>query len=152
MHEARRKRQIHEDSRVAELLAVPRYADVIEGVHADPALQADAEPSRRQPTLITSKTAWREVMAVWAREQQESEALAAEAGGEWTPTVSGSGSRWLPRSLELLFGESKKPAEAPRHKGGFRVEERLMELLEAEASDEETDDDSGDEYDPGAKA
>ncbi|KAI5823255.1 hypothetical protein K523DRAFT_255488 [Schizophyllum commune Tattone D] len=152
VHEARRKRQIHEDSRVAELLAVPRYADVIEGVHADPALHADAESSRRQPTLITSKTAWREVMAVWAREQQESEALAAEAGGEWTPTASGSGSRWLPRSLELLFGVSKKPAEAPRHKGVFRLEERLMELLEAEASDEETDEDSGDEYDPGAKA
>ncbi|KAL1711570.1 hypothetical protein EV715DRAFT_215183 [Schizophyllum commune] len=151
LDEPRRKRQIHEDNRVAELLVVPRYADVIEGVHADCEAYTDSQPNERRPTLVTSKKAWRAVMASWAEEQKASEALAAEADADWAPTVTATAStRWLPRSLESLFGASKKPAEAPHTKGGFAQEERLMEVLEAEASDEESEDDSGDEYDPAA--
>ncbi|KAI5823519.1 hypothetical protein K523DRAFT_357584 [Schizophyllum commune Tattone D] len=163
--DTRKKRQIHEADTAAELLVVPRYADVLEGVHnadavpppavpAGDAAQPEEASSQNHPILITLCAAWRKSMASWAEAQRESEELARAVSEDWEPTTITTGPAcWLPCSLELLFGgKAHKPAAASSDGAAFTAEERLMELLDAEASDNKfgmgEEEGSGTDYDP----
>ncbi|KAJ7584740.1 ribonuclease H-like domain-containing protein [Mycena floridula] len=133
MHE---KCEIHSMDRVQTLLAVPWYADILEG----PDLSDDESGGTHGPT------SWRREMKKWVEDEQEhsdEEMPAAEDIGR-----NQRNKKWLPRSLELLFGgTSKKPIQRRKT---FNQEVLLMELLSAEADDEAPDDGelegSGDDY------
>ncbi|KAJ7206663.1 ribonuclease H-like domain-containing protein [Mycena pura] len=147
---AREPRKNHDDSRVAELIAVPKYADILE--NEDPADDNTAE--RVSSRLVNSRAAWRKLFTSWAVSARQEEMEAEEDEEESAMTVPHTASRkkWLPRSLSLLFGgKIQKEPETRRPRKAFNREELLMELLAAEHSDEEPDDGelegSGDDYD-----
>jgi hypothetical protein len=150
----RGKRENHEKSKLGELLAVPRYADLLEDAgEAD--RECDEEPA--QSILVKSREGWRKEMAKWIQQEREQED--SEDGDDVADTVYGRArSKWLPRSLDLLFGGRKEsdvdqqPRRARRQQA-YMEEARLMELLaDEEADSEKIPDDgelegSGDDYD-----
>ncbi|KAJ6605628.1 hypothetical protein B0H10DRAFT_1820812 [Mycena sp. CBHHK59/15] len=149
----REKRKNHDDGHVANLIAVPQYADILEH---DEASDEDEE-EHISSWLVTSRSAWRKLHASWMVMARQEEMAAESAGGTPTPDGDvpappppGRSSKWLPCSLAKLFGGQipQPPTRAPRR--AFTREELLMELLAAEHSDEEPDDGelegSGDDY------
>ncbi|KAF7371464.1 DUF659 domain-containing protein [Mycena venus] len=169
----REERKNHDESCVADLIAVPQYADPLENEEDS---DDEAGEHRVSSRLVNSGTAWRKLYNTWvvaARvEELEAEELerAKRTTGELDDTTndprSGPGNsartvlqppaperrgRWLPCPLSRLFGGKipQPPERAPRK--AFSREELLMQLLAAEHSDEEPYDGelegSGDDYD-----
>jgi hypothetical protein len=145
---SRQARRNHSDDRVAELLAVPRYADILEN-EADP--DEDKDGGSRSP-IITSGKSWRHVIEGWRKTEQDAD---SDSDTDAPETSGGTQSRsLLPRSLELLFG-GKAMRSASVNTGAsrrpFDRETLMMELLAAEYEDEPLDDGelegSGDDYD-----
>ncbi|KAF9566803.1 hypothetical protein CPC08DRAFT_682210 [Agrocybe pediades] len=153
--EDRNKRQNHESSKVGSLLEVPRYADIIDDDNVD-------EEGNEEPVLVKTRADWRREMGKWVKGVRDAAADDNEDGGEemFADTVYGrSRSKWLPRSLGLLFGgrdvvqaDGDEQQRRIRRRTAYSEEARLMELLADEEADEErTLDDgalegSGDEY------
>jgi hypothetical protein len=145
---SRQARRNHSDDRVAELLAVPCYADILEN-EADP--DDDNDGGSKSP-IITSGKSWRQVIEGWRKTEQDPD---LDPDSDAPETGRGAPSRsWLPRSLELLFG-GKATRSAGVNTGASRCpfdrETLMMELLAAEYKDEPLDDGelegSGDDYD-----
>ncbi|KAJ6569136.1 ribonuclease H-like domain-containing protein [Mycena capillaripes] len=140
----REKRQNHDDSRVADLIAVPQYADLLEKEE-----ESDGESEERiSPRLVNSGAAWRKVYVSWAVaarvEELEAEELSNGNAAGSIPAPPAPNARrggFLARCLAFL--------RAPRK--AFTQQQLLMELLAAEHSEEEPDDGelegSGDDYD-----
>ena len=140
--EDRTKRQNHEKSRVAELLTVPRYADLLEDAGE---MIEDEEPLMQPSGLVKSREGWRKEMGKWVQEEQErsddDDELANKAYGHRR-------SKWLPRSLDLLFAGRKESdideqMRRVRRQQAYTEEARLMELLADEEGDENKIPDDG---------
>ncbi|KAF8954336.1 hypothetical protein BDZ97DRAFT_1865985 [Flammula alnicola] len=139
----RSKRQNHENDKVPELLHVPWYSDL--AVDTDTS-EDDDRPSKPQSMLIKSRVGWRKEMAKWVRVKQErsdndEDELSNVAYGHQR-------SKWLPRSLDLLFGGWKEmdidvQMRWIRRRDTFTEEARLMELIADEEADEERIPDDG---------
>ena len=140
--EDRAQRKNHDQTKVSQLLAVPRYADLLESADT-----SEDEGEQRNPmpqsALVKSHAGWRKGITKWIREEQarddsDDDELANLAYGHQR-------SKWLPRSLELLFGgqkevgidEQMRRAQAAQRRQAFTEEARLMELLVNEELDEE---------------
>ena len=141
--EDRTKWQNHEKARVAELLAVPRYADLLEDAAAGETSKIEEQskqPLASESGLVKSREGWRKEMAKWVQEEQErsdddSDELANKAYGH-------KRSKWLPRSLDLLFAGRKEAdvdqqMQRVRRQQAYTEEARLMELLADEEGDED---------------
>jgi hypothetical protein len=149
--EERGKRKNHDESKVADLLAVPRYADLLE----EAANSGDEEEgtSKARSGLVKSREGWRNEMARWVQMEQErsenSDSDDDNSDGELGNAIYGrQRSKWLPRSLELLFGGRKETDIDEQLRRGLRrqaysEEARLMELLANEEADEERIPDDG---------
>ncbi|KAJ7774329.1 hypothetical protein DFH07DRAFT_767496 [Mycena maculata] len=143
--EPRQKRKNHDDSRVAELIAVPQYADALDNTE-----DSDEEAEHNSSHLINSRGAWRRAYASWMVKAREEEMEAEAQAKIPQPPAPERPSKWLPCPLSKLFGGQipQPPQRAPRKV--FTREELLMELLATKESDEEPDDGelegSGDDY------
>jgi uncharacterized protein (DUF736 family) len=165
----RQERKNHDESRIADLIAVPQYADLLENEENS---DDEAGEHRISSRLVNSGAAWRKLYNTWAVAARVEELEAEElerTTGELDDTTNNPGSgpsdpartvlqppaperraRWLPCPLSRLFGGKipQPPERAPRK--AFSREELLMQLLAAEPSDEEPDDGelegSGDDY------
>ncbi|KAJ7823920.1 hypothetical protein B0H13DRAFT_2241397 [Mycena leptocephala] len=159
----------HNESRVANLIAVPQYADLLENEENSNNKAGEHRVSSR---LVNSGAAWRKLYNTWAVavrvEELEAEELECMTG-ELDDTTNNPGSRpsnpactvlqppaperrtrWLPCPPSQLFGSKiPQPPERVPCKA-FSWEKLLMQLLAAEPSDEEPDDGelegSGDDY------
>jgi hypothetical protein len=103
--EDRLKRQNHNKANVAALLAMPRYADVLDddGEISD----ADNGVAPVNPSgLVKGCTGWRKELAKWVHEEQDQ----SDDENDNLPDVlyGRQRSKWLPRSLDLLFGGQKE--------------------------------------------
>ena len=94
------KRQNHEQNKVSELLKVPRYADLLED---DCPSEDEQELSRSRSALVKSRAGWRKEMATWVQKAQEQSNQSDEDDELQNITYGRQRSKWLPRSLELLF-------------------------------------------------
>ena len=96
------KRQNNDKSSISELLAVPRYADLVE---------EDAETSEEEPGhgktrtgVVKSCEGCRKEMKKWVEEERDR----SDDDGELADVAYGhQQSKWLPQSLDLLFGGRK---------------------------------------------
>ncbi|KAJ7754878.1 hypothetical protein B0H16DRAFT_1418063 [Mycena metata] len=152
IHE-RAAREVHDPTKVAGLLSVPRYADALE----------PNDDEEKNSNLVNSTAKWRVELTKWVKDAQElddeqdpaedpivatdDEEDTAEANPKKAPRKAKS---FFPRSLALLFGgKVANPVGKPRAEQ-FTREALMMELLATEESDEELDDGalsgSGDEY------
>ncbi|KAF5349830.1 hypothetical protein D9757_015258 [Collybiopsis confluens] len=146
---ARNKRKNHQPEHAAKLLSVSRYSDLLNGDIDDSEDSADISP-----VYIKSRAAWRREMRKWQEDEQNRE------GDDETDTQPEAGpssrvKKWLPMSLEKLFGGTARKSvtefmQSRQARRPFTEETLLMELLEAEYSDEPPDDGemegSGDDY------
>ncbi|KAK7041329.1 DUF659 domain-containing protein, partial [Favolaschia claudopus] len=148
----REGRKNHDERRVGELIAIPKYADLVEDT-AELGTDDDVDGEERVSSrLVNSRAAWRKVYTSWAvdacvEEMAEEEEIDISAT---VPVPEGRPSKWLPRPLGKLFGgTASKPLER-RQRKEVSEEALYMELLAAAHSDEEPDDGelegSGDEY------
>jgi hypothetical protein len=141
---SREKRKNHSEDRVDGLLAVPRYADVLDGVGCE-----DSDPAGVESFLVTSRRSWRREMTKWREDERENDEI--EDDEHHAQALNGQrGRRWLPCSLATLFGGNvKRPLERPKRQQ-FNQETLMMELLAAEYDEEPLDDGelegSGDDY------
>jgi hypothetical protein len=135
-----------------ELLAVPRYADLLDDddsdtVSGDQPLPLEAMPSSK---VIKHRSQWRVEMRKWIEEQWDSDE--EEVGPEVSASTGQRVRRWLPKTLSDLFdGEPKRPLQRrARNQHAFDEEALLMELLAQEEEDPIADagelEGSGDEY------
>ena len=144
----RQKRKNHDSEHVDTLPSVPRYADLLlEDSGPEDSLPDQDGPnsssSSSRSVLVASGTSWRREMKKWMEDERENDKNDGHQQGHATRT------RWLPRSLVLLFGgTATRPIRQPRR--DFTRETLLMELLAAECEDEIPDDGelegSGDDY------
>ncbi|GLB43957.1 hypothetical protein LshimejAT787_1501410 [Lyophyllum shimeji] len=146
----RAKHQNHDNTNVAKLLSVPRYTDLLEQD-----VDSEEEPEHRSG-MIKSCEAWQKEMAKWVQEER---AQSDDDDDEVVDVAYGQGhSKWLPRSLDLLFGGRKKTdidqqIRRIRRQQAYIEEALLMELLAAGEEDKERIPDdgelegSGDDYD-----
>ncbi|KAL0566914.1 hypothetical protein V5O48_015079 [Marasmius crinis-equi] len=123
----RGKRQHHNDNK--ELLPVPRF---------DLSVDNDNNNPNDQPLSIRTKQGWREEMVKWIKEERERDS-SDEAEQEARNTAYGGQrrSKWLPRSLELLFGDAPQPevddqSRVIRRRTAYTEEARQLELLAQE--------------------
>ncbi|KAK6981688.1 hypothetical protein R3P38DRAFT_3233777 [Favolaschia claudopus] len=152
LRKQREPRKNHDVKRVAELIAVPKYADLLEQTEDVDADSDGAEAVKVSSRLVDSQAAWRKVYTHWLVSARQEEMAAEDSGEAYEPSVpapEGRRKTWLPCPLSKLFGGTvQKPPS--RRRQAFTQEERLMELLAADHSDEEPDDGelegSGDEY------
>jgi hypothetical protein len=89
-----------------------------------------------QSALVKLRAGWRKELTKWMREEQ---ARSDDSGDDELAnlTYGHQHSKWLPRSLELLFGgqkevgidEQMRRAQAAQQCQGLTEEARLMELL-----------------------
>jgi hypothetical protein len=141
--QARAKRQNNDSERIAKLLAVPRYADILED-------NDSVEEERGQSKLVKSHGVWRTEMKKWI-EQEARNSWADDDSEDDTLANAMYGqkrSKWLPRSLDLLFGEVKdvgvdEQTRRTRRRQAYSEEARLMELLADEEADEDPIPDDG---------
>jgi hypothetical protein len=140
------KRQNHDKAKVGELLVVPRYADLLLEDGEDEGSASEEVLLKPQSALVKSREGWRKEMAKWIREEQEK---SDESDEELANVTYGrQRSKWLPRSLNLLFAGRKEidideQLRRNRRKQGYTEEARLMELLADEEADEESVPDDG---------
>jgi hypothetical protein len=143
IHE-RGKRKNHDDTNVADLLTVPRYADLLEeDTHSADGVEGSSKP---QSGLVKSRDGWREEMAKWVQEERAHTDSDDEELGN--ATYGRQRSRWLPKSLELLFGGRKEvdvdeQLRRVSRRQAYTEEARLMELLADEEEDAERIPDAG---------
>ncbi|KAF8881821.1 hypothetical protein CPB84DRAFT_1871987 [Gymnopilus junonius] len=131
-----------------ELLTIPRYADLLEegvGVSED---GGEESSLRAQSGLVKTRESWQKEMVKWVQKQGEHDD--EESDEDELPTrVYGKGrSKWLPRSLDLLFGGHKETSAEEqtrclRRQQAYTKEVRLMELLADEEADEDPTPDDG---------
>jgi hypothetical protein len=148
--EERAKRQNHEQNKVAELLKVPRYADLLED-HDDADTNGDGEElAAPRSGLVKSREGWRKEMAKWVQEEQarSDDVDSDEEEQLQNITYGRQRSKWLPRSLELLFAGRKESdvdeqLRRTRRRQAYTEEARLMELLADEEADEDRIPDDG---------
>lgn len=146
----RAARTVHDKDRVAQLLSVPRYADVLDPDAPDSDTESpDPATSGRQPGLVLSCAAWRRELRKWKDKLLEDDDI-----------VPPHNLGFFPRSLALLFGgTAARPATAParghaprKRKQAHSMEALYMELLAAEYDGEEPDagavEGSDDDYEP----
>jgi len=143
--EERKKRKNHEGNKVTELLKVPRYADVLEG-GAD--MDEDEGGPRTQSALVRSREGWRKEMARWVQEEQGRSEDSDDDKELLNVAYGRQRSKWLPRSLELLFAGRKESdvdeqLRRTRRQQAYTEEAWLMELLADEEADEERIPDDG---------
>ncbi|KAJ7246444.1 hypothetical protein C8J57DRAFT_1241494 [Mycena rebaudengoi] len=126
--------------------SIPKLRKGISTIHMDIVL-----PSARRKKF---RRAWRKLHIQWmvdARLEEMEAEESREPVGLSEPPASAGASRWLPCPLSHLFGGTIARHIQRRSRAAFTEEERLMELLGAEHSDEESDDGelegSGDGYD-----
>ncbi|KAF8150044.1 ribonuclease H-like domain-containing protein [Crassisporium funariophilum] len=131
----RAKRQNHDKAKVGELLMVPRYADLL-----DQEAEIDEDALSRPQSLLKG-------MAKWVQEEQEK---GNDADNEELADVTygRQRSKWLPRSLDLLFlGRTETDIDQQmcriRRQQAHTEEARLMELLVDKEADEESIPDDG---------
>lgn len=146
--EERKKRKNHKGSKLSQLLAVPRYADLLEDGEADLNMGENGqEISRPTSVLVKSRTGWQKEMAKWVHNEQESSEPDDIDDELPTATYGRQRSKWLPRSLELLFGGRKETEDAQmrriRRQQAYTEEAQLMELLADEEADEDRIPDDG---------
>ena len=146
--EERAKRQNHEQNKVSELLKVPRYADLLEDDMRSS--EDEQELSKSQTALVKSRAGWRKEMGTWIqREQEQSHSDHSDEDDELRNVTYGrQHSKWLPRSLELLFGGQKESdideqLRRARRQHAYTEEAQLMELLADEEADEDRIPDDG---------
>ena len=91
------------------LLAVPHYADLLEEeVHTSDEEEGLSKP---QSGLVKSCDGWQKEMTRWVQEEWvHSDSHNSDLDGEGLGNVmyGHQQSKWLPRSLELLFGGRKE--------------------------------------------
>nr|GAT45137.1 predicted protein [Mycena chlorophos] len=165
MLEDRGARKNHTNT--AALLSVPRYADAMHLSDTDDSADEANDDTGSRPTrksvIVKSSAAWRRQLSEWRHEMQELNDADSDAD---EPTAAAStgrrrrADRGFTATLSALFaGKAAKPirleqdAEArKRRRAALTNEGRMMELLQAENSDEEPDagaqEGSGDEYHP----
>ncbi|KAG6895870.1 hypothetical protein C0992_011944 [Termitomyces sp. T32_za158] len=140
--EEQAKRKNHDDSRVSELLAVPWYADLLDSDTE----KSDGEAGTRmmKSRLVKSRDGRREEMAKWVEAEQD-----RSDDEEVADAVYGrQRSKWLPHSLDLLFG-GQKEMDIDQHvkqicrQQAYTEEAQLMELLADEEADNERIPDDG---------
>ncbi|GLB45578.1 putative protein of unknown function (DUF 659) [Lyophyllum shimeji] len=142
--EDRVKCQNHDKAKVAELLAVPRYADMLD--EDGDTSEDEGVPAKPQSGLVKSRAAWRKEMAKWVQEEQD---RSEDDGDDLADITYGrQRSKWLPRSLDLLFAGRKETdiderVRRIRRQQAYTEEVRLMELLADEEADEERIPDDG---------
>jgi hypothetical protein len=127
-------------------LAVPRYADAVASDTDD---DEPVDSRKKQSVLVNSKAAWRKQVAKWQKESRELDELSEDDTEVPEPPTGQRRRRWLPVSLDTLFGgKTANPIRIRRQ--AFTEESLHMELLAAEHSDEAPDDGelegSGDDY------
>ena len=123
-----------------------RYADLLE----DEAYTSGEEEGLPKPRsgLVKSRDGWRKEMRKWVQEER-ARSDADSDGEELGSAMYGrQRSKWLPRSLELLFGGQKEvdvdeQLRRVRRREAYTEEARLMELLADEEADEERFPDDG---------
>ena len=117
----------------------------------------DEEHSGHRPSaLINSKEKWRKEMAKWVQDERALDTDIEDSQDGPTSMAHilqnrqprRSGTKWLPRSLDLLFAGRKDvdidvQIQRIRKQTAYTEEARLMELLAAEEADEETIPDDG---------
>ncbi|KAF8888469.1 ribonuclease H-like domain-containing protein [Gymnopilus junonius] len=136
------KRKNHDDAKVAKLLVVPRYADLVEE-EANLSNEKEEGISKAQSGLVKSREGWQKEMAKWVQTEWEHSDDSDDDDDKLGNTMYGrQQSKWLPRSLELLFGGRKETDIDEQLRRGLRrqaysEEARLMELLANEEEDEE---------------
>jgi hypothetical protein len=135
----------HDGGSLTQLLTVPHYADMLE----EEACKSGEEEvlSRPQSGLVKSRVGWRKEMMKWVEEEQA-----------WSDDSDGEGlgnamygrhrSKWLPRSLELLFGGRKEvdvdeQLRRVHRREAYTEEAHLMELQADEEADEDRLPDDG---------
>ncbi|KAF8150576.1 hypothetical protein B0H34DRAFT_791004 [Crassisporium funariophilum] len=141
---ARTKHQNHDNTHIANLLSVPRYADLLE---QDGDTSEDEEgPVEHWSGMIKSRKAWRREIVKWVQEERaqsdNDDDEVADVAYSW------GRSKWLPRSLNLLFGgrnetDIDQQIRQIRRQQAYTEEARLMELLAAEEEDVERIPDDG---------
>ncbi|KAF8878171.1 ribonuclease H-like domain-containing protein [Gymnopilus junonius] len=145
------KRKNHKDSKLGELLVVPRYADLLEEDEGDAAdnQSIGGEPQDKSG-LVKTQAGWRKEMSKWVQKEREEDLdLDSTIAESVANAVYGRNrSRWLPRSLELLFGGRKEidkdeQRRRDHRRTAYTEEARLMELLANEEADEERIPDDG---------
>jgi len=141
------KRQNHDKTKVRELLVVPRYADLLVEDGEGEESASEEVLLKPQSALVKSREGWRKEMAKWIREEQEK---SDDSDNEELANVTygRQRSRWLPRSLDLLFAGRKEidideQIRRNRRKQAHTEEARLMELLADEEADEDRVPDDG---------
>lgn len=113
--------------------------------------------------LVTTRRRWRAELSQWKEDaRQHDELYSDELDAPSPPLPQGTARAWLPRSLNLLFGqvipetdlESEGIGGTRSHRARrtvFTEEQLMMELLAQEKDNEILDDGamegSGDEYD-----
>jgi hypothetical protein len=155
--EEHKKWKNHEENKVAELLKVPRYADVLED-SVDMDEDGEGSESRPQLALVKSREGWRKEMGRWVQEEQGRSGDPDKNEELLNIAYGCQCSKWLPRSLELLFAGRKESdineqLRWTRRQQAYTEEARLMELLADEEADEKRIPDdrelegSGDDFD-----
>ncbi|KAG6858629.1 hypothetical protein C0995_015230, partial [Termitomyces sp. Mi166 len=138
-----KQRHNHDNVKVKDLLAVPRYADLLdcndEGTGED-----DRVPIMAQ-VLVKSRGGWCREMAKWVEKKQGEESddedlVDAMYGRQHL--------KWLPQSLDLLFSGRKETDIDQqicrmRQRAAHTEEAWLMELLADEEADEDRIPDDG---------
>jgi hypothetical protein len=141
-------------NKVAELLKVPQYADLSDDDNDADANEDGEELSVSQSGLVKSCEGWRKEMAKWVQEEQARSELSDSVDDSdeeeqlWNVTYGQQRSKWLPRSLKLLFTGCKESEinEQLRHtcrQQAYTEEARLMELWADEEADEDRIPDDG---------
>jgi len=125
---------------------VPRYADLLEDNGMS---ESENELSKHLSGVVKSREGWRQEMAKWMqKEQARSEGSDDDDDEEPNITYGRQRSKWLLRSLDLLFGGRKETdvdeqMRRVRRRQTYTEEARLMELLADEEADEERMPDDG---------
>jgi uncharacterized protein YpiB (UPF0302 family) len=141
---SRTKRKNHKSTGI-DLLAVPRYSDLLEDMEAE-------DESERGRALVTSEAGWRTEMAKWIGDARAAED--AEDGDSENETPAAAMprirvSQQKPMTLATLFGGKVRRTERLTV---ISEEEMLMEALAEQMEDERLDDGAieqeGDDYEP----
>jgi len=123
---------------------VPCYADLLEEEAASETHTSDEEDGLLKPrsALVKSRNGWRKEMSTWVQDERRITDSDSDTEKLANVMYGRQRSKWLPRSLELLFGGQKEfdvdeQLRRVRRREAYTEEARLMELLADEEADEE---------------
>ncbi|KAF8993152.1 ribonuclease H-like domain-containing protein [Cyathus striatus] len=139
------KRANHKTEKVAELLAVPCYADLLETVEDG---SSDQQSEGCQPVLVRSCKDWRVAMQKWIQRERDDLETDEDFEEDLAVLYGERRSKWLLRSLELLFSgrrevDEQEQEQRSRRQQVYTEEAQLMELLADEAADDDPTPDDG---------